>query len=174
MYLGELEIPEMKCLKEYGNSMLDLFDCGFRLRDIRTERIPTLKTLRLSTATTEISLEEVLQNFIEEDLFSGIRNLHVTNLHPADLIAELRTAFPNLERLSIRQSDKEECPPIQPYLQACGSLGLKYLELDLSNGYFRGLQGFIRGFFNCGRLLSGTGRIMLGFIFKYESSSALN
>lgn len=155
----DVQIPKVKKLKEFGNSALDLFTCGDKLQNICTARIPTLQRLRLSQSyKTEEGLDHILRNIIEEEgLFSGIKYLRVENLHALEVIAGLKTPFPNLENLSIYQSDKISCPFIglEPYLKAYSSLGLKFLEMELANVHGENFSHFIQGFSNCGELLSG-------------------
>lgn len=164
----DLHIPKMKKLKEFQNSALNWLSCGDKLQAICTARIPTLQTLRLSTSSTAKSLACLLRNVMKEkDLFSGVKNLHVTNLHDPEVIAGLKTPFPNLESLSIVQTDMDSCQVIEmePYLRAFGSLGLEFLEIDLG-AFFHGakLSEFLKGFSNCGELLSGTRKTIITYV----------
>lgn len=102
--LVDLRIPKMKKLKDFGNFMIELFNWADKLRDICTARIQTLQTLRISTCTRKAGLNRLLGRVIEEKgLFSGVKNLHVQNLYDDEIVAGLKTPFPNLESLSIHK-----------------------------------------------------------------------
>lgn len=116
----DLQIPKMKNLKVFENCMLDIFSCGDKkMKDICTARMPRLETLRIFTRKS--SLAKSLRNVVKEkDLFRGIKNLEVTNLHSPRLISGLKIPFPNLERLSIHQLDEDASPliPVEAYFKA--------------------------------------------------------
>ncbi|XP_021960318.1 uncharacterized protein LOC110856168 [Folsomia candida] len=160
----ELKIPKMKKLKVFQNWMVDIFSGGDKMQDICTARIPTLQTLLIAT-TSGASLAKLFRNIMQEkDSFSGVKDLDVTELRSPRLISGLKTPFPNLERLRICLFEEDEPPfiPLQAYLKACGSLGLKHLEMDLSLYYGGGnVSEFLRDFSNCGELLAGLKTLVL-------------
>lgn len=149
------QIPKMKNLKEFRNEVLDLFRCGDQLQDIYPERMPNLEILHIAECTN--NLDKLLQNIMQKkDLFNRVKKLHLLDINDPESITGLRTPFPNLESLTILQLDKwivVELVELGPHLQACVSLGLKCLELELSSRNEK-LSEFIQGFSNCEELLS--------------------
>lgn len=110
----------------------------------------------------------MLRNVMEEkDLFNGVKNLHVENLHDPELIAGLKMPFPNLESFSVNQFHKFACQLIEmePYLRAFASLGLKCLEMELTefiyDGKFSHFILFLRKLFQIGGSVSQVRRKLL-------------
>lgn len=155
-------LPQMTKLKEFRNDMLNWFQCGVKLRDISTERIPTLQSLQLFNTETE--LDGVLIRIVKKkDLFSGVKNLSVANVEDPKLISALKSPFPKLERLSIMQIGNrgaEKLVEVGQHLAACAPLGLKHLELELSNE-LTNLSEFSEEVGNCGEFLKGNGTTKL-------------
>ncbi|XP_021961554.1 uncharacterized protein LOC110857246 isoform X2 [Folsomia candida] len=165
--LVDFHLPRMKNLKEFRNNLLDLFNCGDRLQDICSARIPTLETLEIFK--WEDSLDDLLQNIKEEKgLFSGVKNLHLSYVDNPESIIGLRTAFPSLEVLSIQQLHLDDViTEVGPHLRACASLGLKYLDLGLAN-HHRQLSKFLQGFSNCGKLVPGLQNLEMRLVSVYD------
>ncbi|XP_021952814.1 uncharacterized protein LOC110849687 isoform X1 [Folsomia candida] len=148
------QFPQMKNLEEFRNNMLDCFSCGDHLQDICTARMPALEILHITKRDNTV--DDLLRNIItKQDLFSGVKNLRLENVRNPESITGLKTAFPNLETLSIYQFNADESSllmEVGPHLQVCAPLGLKYLNLYLSNRHEK-LSEFVQGFLICGELL---------------------
>ncbi|OXA54342.1 uncharacterized protein LOC110850369 [Folsomia candida] len=98
------KIPKMKSLKMFENHLVDGFTCGDALQDICTARLPALETLKLSSAyLSSTNMDDLLQNAMRsKNLFTGVKNLHLTDVRDPKSIIGLGQVFTNLETLSIR------------------------------------------------------------------------
>lgn len=162
----EFRLPRsMPKLKTYGNLMLDVFECTDILKDF--EKMPALKTLTLgrTTATRSTSLHETLQTISSSDKsFEGVKYLRIIEMHDPALLDGLKTAFPNLERLSVRTRHAEDVDvaggvsgmQLGAVLQACegGWEGLKHLEVGLPRNPER-IGDVIKALLDCSNLYQG-------------------
>lgn len=156
----EFRLPrKMPKLRKFRNVLFDVFRCDDVLADL--EKMPALETLVIgkTNATKSTALHEFLQRIFDADkILGGVKDLTIIELYDPNLLAGVKTAFPNLVNLRVRtftgNADWSEMK-LGVVLQACtGWKGLKRLELMVPS-YPRQMVGIIQALFDAMELFKG-------------------
>ncbi|XP_021953436.1 uncharacterized protein LOC110850308 [Folsomia candida] len=135
------KIPKMPSLIKFENQLVDGFTCGDNLEDICTARLPSLETLKLGKSYPYYfpsNLDDLLKRAIQsKNLFSGVKNLVLTDVRDVESINGLGQVFTNLQSFSIlnwesygKETEKKFAHAIQ-WVACCDDLPPTLKTFDL-------------------------------------------